>query len=182
MGTVWRSGRGKGRGICAPHQLMRKQTAGEESFTQMGVISRFCQEVKVVLLLFCFFCLFVFCLFGMKTKSTTYFIKIIQLFLVIRKPITQNIALSKCIKVANYFYFAWVYKLLNVSSFSIKCHVNAIILPQFPEPYIRYYLAFRVVNLKQKSGFKQYCAENQHLAWMPTASGLFSDSLDVYIF
>ena len=63
----------------------------------------------------CFFSLFAFCLLGMKTKSIPYFTKIIYLFLVIRKPTTPNIALTKHFKVASYFYFAWVHQFLGLS-------------------------------------------------------------------
>ena len=59
-----------------------------------------------------------------------------------------NIALANRIELVNYFYLDWV-TLLNVSSFSSKYQVNAIILPWFPESYIKYYLAFIVENLKQ---------------------------------
>lgn len=127
-----------------------------------------------------YFALFHFVL--MKTKSTPYFTQLTELFLVIQKPTAPNIAITKRIQVANYFYFAWVYKLQNVSCFSSKRRVNAIILPCFPEPYIKYYLAFTVEKRKQKSEVKQYRAESRHLARMPTTSGMFSDSLDVYIF
>ena len=64
--------------------------------------------------LFCFFSLFAFCLLGMKNKRISYVIKIIYLFLVIRKPTTPNIALTKHIKVANYFYFDGVHQFLGL--------------------------------------------------------------------
>ena len=82
--------------------------------------------------------------------------------------------MTKCIIVANYFYFAWVYKLLNFSDFSSEYHANAFILLWFNEPYLNYLLTFVAENLKQKSEVKQYSGESKHLAQMTTTSGLFS--------